>query len=273
MQRVRCKSGPVSVRASGSSPPAGITSAADTTCPAEVDAWRRHRRTLREASSAPADASAIMSRTCDFEPHRQDADGVASPGVEDVVEAGRGKALMPQRGGKHHDQRPRKHPRCNIHTGAATPAALRGPRPPSCTPQAAVLLTSRRLQGRLVSQRRAQRPGERDPHLRCDPCPLGKNCKVRQSCPKDLSTQGVASTASGHLQTSFNSPIVTLKIQRHGISLVESKTRTYPGRVGTGRRTAGRRGRAGTGSTGRRRDCSPRRKLWFCTPKYAFEPD
>ena len=33
-----------------------------------------------------------------------------------------------------------------------------------------------------------------------------------------------------------------------------------PRRVGTGRRTAGRRGRAGTGSTGRRRDGSPRRK-------------
>ena len=47
-------------------------------------------------------------------------------------------------------------------------------------------------------------------------------------------------------------------VNRH----VESKTRTQPGRVGTGRRTAGRRGRAGTGSTGRRRVGSPRRKLW-----------
>ena len=49
------------------------------------------------------------------------------------------------------------------------------------------------------------------------------------------------------------------------ISLVESKTGTHPGRVGTGRRTAGRRGRAGTGSTGCRRDCSPRRN----SPSYS----
>ena len=49
---------------------------------------------------------------------------------------------------------------------------------------------------------------------------------------------------------------------------VESKTRTYPGRVGTGRRTAGRRGRAGTGSTGRRRrDCSPRRQQTLLLPR------
>ena len=52
------------------------------------------------------------------------------------------------------------------------------------------------------------------------------------------------------------------------IQPVVSKTRTYPGRVATGRRTAGRRGRAGTGSTGcRRRDCSPRRKETFLSPR------
>ena len=39
---------------------------------------------------------------------------------------------------------------------------------------------------------------------------------------------------------------------------VESKTRTYHGRVGTGRRTAGRRGGAGPGRTGRRQIGSPR---------------
>ena len=49
---------------------------------------------------------------------------------------------------------------------------------------------------------------------------------------------------------------------------VESKTRTYPGRVGTGRPTARRRGRAGTGSTGRRRrDCSPRGKQTLLSPR------
>ena len=37
-------------------------------------------------------------------------------------------------------------------------------------------------------------------------------------------------------------------------------TRTHHGRVGTGRRTAGQRGGAGTGSTGRRRVGSPRRQ-------------
>ena len=41
--------------------------------------------------------------------------------------------------------------------------------------------------------------------------------------------------------------------------LVEAKTRTYHGRVGTRRRTAIRRGWAGTGKTGRRRVGSPRR--------------
>ena len=41
---------------------------------------------------------------------------------------------------------------------------------------------------------------------------------------------------------------------------VESQTRTYYGLVGTGRRTAGRRGGAGTGSTGRRRPGLPRRQ-------------
>ena len=41
-------------------------------------------------------------------------------------------------------------------------------------------------------------------------------------------------------------------------SFVEPKTQTYHGRVGTGRRTAGRRSGAGTGSTGRRWDGSPR---------------
>ena len=41
---------------------------------------------------------------------------------------------------------------------------------------------------------------------------------------------------------------------------VESKTRTYHGRVGAGRRTAGRRRGAGPGRTGRRRIGSPRRQ-------------
>ena len=49
--------------------------------------------------------------------------------------------------------------------------------------------------------------------------------------------------------------------------IVESKTRTYYGRVDTGRRTAGRRGRAETGSTGRRRDGSPRRKPYLLPPR------
>ena len=39
---------------------------------------------------------------------------------------------------------------------------------------------------------------------------------------------------------------------------VESKTRTYHGRVGAARRTARRRGGAGTGRTGRRRFGSPK---------------
>ena len=41
---------------------------------------------------------------------------------------------------------------------------------------------------------------------------------------------------------------------------VESNTQTYHGRVGTGWRLAERRGRAGTRSTGRRRNGSPKRK-------------
>ena len=41
---------------------------------------------------------------------------------------------------------------------------------------------------------------------------------------------------------------------------VDSKTRTYHGRVGTGRRTAGPRGGAGTSKTGCRRVGSPRRQ-------------
>ena len=41
---------------------------------------------------------------------------------------------------------------------------------------------------------------------------------------------------------------------------VETKTWTYHGRVRIGRRTAGRRGWAGTGRTGRRRVGSPRRQ-------------
>ena len=42
--------------------------------------------------------------------------------------------------------------------------------------------------------------------------------------------------------------------------LVESKTRTYHGRVETGRRTAGRRGGAELGSTGRRQVGPPRKQ-------------
>ena len=41
---------------------------------------------------------------------------------------------------------------------------------------------------------------------------------------------------------------------------VESKTRTYHGRLAAGRQTAGRPGRAGPGRTGRRRVGSPRRQ-------------
>ena len=41
---------------------------------------------------------------------------------------------------------------------------------------------------------------------------------------------------------------------------VESKTRTYHGRVGAAQRTAGRRGGAGQSRTGRRRVGSPRRQ-------------
>ena len=55
---------------------------------------------------------------------------------------------------------------------------------------------------------------------------------------------------------------------RENFEPVESKTRTYPRRVGTGRRTAGRRGRAGPGSTGcRRLDCSPRKKQVLLPPR------
>ena len=48
--------------------------------------------------------------------------------------------------------------------------------------------------------------------------------------------------------------------------LVESKTRTYPGRVGAGRHTAGRRGGAGPGRMRRRRDGSPKRQPAACSP-------
>ena len=51
---------------------------------------------------------------------------------------------------------------------------------------------------------------------------------------------------------------------------IESKTRTYHERVVTGRRTAGRRGGSGMGSTGRRRVCrrvgSPKKQPSFLAP-------
>ena len=53
---------------------------------------------------------------------------------------------------------------------------------------------------------------------------------------------------------------------RHVREFVESKTRVYRGRVGTGRRTAGRWIGAGQGGAGRRRDGSPRKQPSFLPP-------
>ena len=58
----------------------------------------------------------------------------------------------------------------------------------------------------------------------------------------------------------------------HTHILVESKTRTYHGRVGSGRRTAGRRGGAGSCRTGRRRIVSPRRRPSLAPPKASNGP-
>ena len=49
--------------------------------------------------------------------------------------------------------------------------------------------------------------------------------------------------------------------------LVDSKARTYHGRVGSGRRTAGQRGGAEPGRTGRRPIGPPRRQLTLAPPK------
>ena len=53
---------------------------------------------------------------------------------------------------------------------------------------------------------------------------------------------------------------------------VESKTRTHHGRIGSGRRTAGRWSGAGPGRTGRRRIGSPRKQPTLVLPKASKIP-
>ena len=57
-----------------------------------------------------------------------------------------------------------------------------------------------------------------------------------------------------------------------GNAFVESKTRTYRRRVGSGRRTAGQRGGAELGKAGRRRIGPPRRQLSFAPARASCKP-
>ena len=70
-------------------------------------------------------------------------------------------------------------------------------------------------------------------------------------------------------------PLILTASEAWGIHfrpLVESKTRTYHGRVGSGLRTTGQRGGAEPGRTGRRRIGSPRRQLTLAPPKASSTP-
>ena len=87
----------------------------------------------------------------------------------------------------------------------------------------------------------------------------GRRSKIEDERFSDLPVPKIEDWVSSNPKIEEPSPIFHLRSSAQKIVLIEPKTRTYLEQVGSGRRTAGRRGAAGL-ATRRRRIGSPRRQ-------------